>query len=360
MKAYIAFRKGSRRAAPVRLEIAALASILILGIGAVLGQAVHAGDGGTPSAMAANAGPTPVMIPVLPDTYTRLRPAATPTPRPLPLVPAQLKGLIVFLSDMPAADEEATTEDDWLDEVVTAYAIDPVSGLVSRLTALWPHRCASERDAYSANRQYRAFVVDDDYSDYDYLGYDPDDWEDRPEEPLGAPVERSIGGPYTRGPSAPEVEDDEEDADYYGLRLFYPCFWGQCRVYYYDRDFSVINPVTFFGRNPYDNDDAWDPAWSPVGDQIAFVGNESGNDEIYVASKDRWPPQRLTNNTPAWDKHPSWSPDGTQIVFMSNRTGSQQLWLMNADGSDQHPLTHWAFEAWDPVWVKYVGEDGCP
>jgi len=41
---------------------------------------------------------------------------------------------------------------------------------------------------------------------------------------------------------------------------------------------------------------------------------------------------------------------------MSNRTGRQQLWIMNADGSNQRQLTDFAFEAWDPLWVKFTAQ----
>jgi Tol biopolymer transport system component len=78
----------------------------------------------------------------------------------------------------------------------------------------------------------------------------------------------------------------------------------------------------------------------------------SADDEIWVARKDQQPAQQLTHNTWEWDHHPTWSPDGRQIVFGSNRTGKQQLRIMNADGSEQRPLSDGTFEAWDPIWVK--------
>jgi TolB protein len=98
----------------------------------------------------------------------------------------------------------------------------------------------------------------------------------------------------------------------------------------------------------------YDPAWSPVSDEIAFVATESGNDEIWVIRRDGSQVRQLTRNEWEWDKHPSWSPDGQQIIFYSNRTGNNQLWLMNKDGGEQRPLMDWTpYNDWDPVWIKY-------
>jgi TolB protein len=85
---------------------------------------------------------------------------------------------------------------------------------------------------------------------------------------------------------------------------------------------------------------------------VALVSNESGNDEVWLATIGERDPLQLTHNAWEWDQHPSWSPDGRALVFMSNRTGQRQLWLMDPDGANARPLTDGRFAAWDPVWVK--------
>jgi dipeptidyl aminopeptidase/acylaminoacyl peptidase len=98
---------------------------------------------------------------------------------------------------------------------------------------------------------------------------------------------------------------------------------------------------------------AYDPAWSPRGQPLAFVSTHQGNDEIYTVNSDGSGLQRLTANTWEWDKHPSWSPDGAQIVFYSNRhTGRRQIWIMDADGSNPRNISNNDCEDWDPVWIK--------
>jgi hypothetical protein len=98
---------------------------------------------------------------------------------------------------------------------------------------------------------------------------------------------------------------------------------------------------------------SYDPAWSPLGDRIAFVSTISGGDELYTLDTQGNNLVQLTANTWEWDKHPSWSPDGTQIVFYSNRdSGRKQIWITNADGSNQRNLSNDEFENWDPVWIR--------
>lgn len=134
------------------------------------------------------------------------------------------------------------------------------------------------------------------------------------------------------------VYSHQEEAGFSSVQLFYR-----------DTLYDVTEQATFVGDGR-----AWMPAWSPTHEVIAFVSNQTGNDEIWLVWKDQWPAERRTDNTWEWDHHPSWSPDGTQIVFSSNRSGQRQLWIMNADGTQQRRIGPDTFEAWNPVWVKYT------
>lgn len=78
---------------------------------------------------------------------------------------------------------------------------------------------------------------------------------------------------------------------------------------------------------------AFDPAWSPDGAQLAFASARSGNAEVYVCAADGSSVKRLTSNRGA-DRSPSWSPDGKRIAFTSS-IGGRSIWLMAADGSGQ-------------------------
>lgn len=101
--------------------------------------------------------------------------------------------------------------------------------------------------------------------------------------------------------------------------------------------------------------------WSPLGTTIAFVANQTGNDEIWTLtmpeqtlsaqSELAQDMQQRTTNEWAWDKHPSWSPDGGQLVFYSNRSGERQIWVMNADGTNQQNISNNTYADWNPIWI---------
>jgi TolB protein len=79
---------------------------------------------------------------------------------------------------------------------------------------------------------------------------------------------------------------------------------------------------------------ATDPAWSPTGEYIAFVVNET---DICVIRPDGTGLRRLTGGR-GGNHRPSFSPDGRMIVFSSTRNGKPQLFVMAANGDSQQPL----------------------
>jgi hypothetical protein len=254
---------------------------------------------GTATPIPANmvtATPTPAFVHI-PELLTPT-PGAVLTP-PLS-IPSVLLGQILFKSDREGTD--------------AVYVFDPKTGELGRLTDIWPYQVARDRDAYSADTVFRAYT----------------------KQLLWTSVERQISG------SSPSETD-----------RFVREATEIPAIHFYDYKYKAEKVVTQMGAGI-----AYEPAWSPASNEIAFVATESGNDEIWLINADGTQVHQLTHNTWEWDKSPSWSPDGKQIIFMSNRTGNQQLWIMNADGSDQRLLMgwdHWTpYNDSGPVWVKYL------
>jgi hypothetical protein len=131
-------------------------------------------------------------------------------------------------------------------------------------------------------------------------------------------------------------------------------------IFSFDYETGVEKQLTFFGAGA-----AWDPVWSASG-QIAFVSNDTRDDEIWVINADGTGLQRLTLTNEEYNAreagkdtfiaeqngHPSWSPDGSRIVFWSNRTGHRQIWVMDATGENMYSLSTTGYDDWDPVWIK--------
>ncbi|MDQ3258862.1 MAG: hypothetical protein M3R15_34190, partial [Acidobacteriota bacterium] len=97
--------------------------------------------------------------------------------------------------------------------------------------------------------------------------------------------------------------------------------------------------------------------WAP-GNKIVYTSNASGNWDIWVMEADGTNQKPLTVNAQN-NLDPSVSPDGRYIVFGSNRTGSFNIWRMDIDGVNQKQLSNGGSEWWPSVspdgrWVVYT------
>lgn len=109
---------------------------------------------------------------------------------------------------------------------------------------------------------------------------------------------------------------------------------------------------------------------SPDGKKIVFTSLKDGDLDIYTMNADGSDVRRLTN-TPGYDGGAWWSPDGKQIVYRANhptdstelrqyrdllaqrlvKPAKVELFLMNADGSNQHQITHLGGANFGPSWT---------
>ena len=103
--------------------------------------------------------------------------------------------------------------------------------------------------------------------------------------------------------------------------------------------------------------------FSPVGNDIAFVGSVNGNPDIYLIRDDGTNVRRLTTSA-SIESTPEWSPSGRQITFTSGRSGSPQIYSMDADGSNVQRISFdgdWNDDAkWSPdgVHIAYSSRVG--
>ena len=92
------------------------------------------------------------------------------------------------------------------------------------------------------------------------------------------------------------------------------------------------------------------PDWSPDGRKLAYTSDVEGNTEIYVLDRNGQRNRRLTHNA-AIDTSPAFSPNGREIAFTSDRSGTPQIYVMDAEGLNVRRLSWDANYNDSPAWA---------
>jgi serine/threonine protein kinase len=118
------------------------------------------------------------------------------------------------------------------------------------------------------------------------------------------------------------------------------------RIFIMDASGTNIHPLPI-ANNPEGN---YDPAWSPDGTKIAYTFHGGQQTQIYVYDFNN---QITTNisNTKAIDSNPAWSPDGKEIAFR-RQTAIGLIWIMTDKGQDQTSFNYSdaATNSFGPAW----------
>jgi Tol biopolymer transport system component/DNA-binding winged helix-turn-helix (wHTH) protein len=87
-----------------------------------------------------------------------------------------------------------------------------------------------------------------------------------------------------------------------------------------------------------------DPAFSPDGKEVAYIGQDKGqrNFNVYVKLIGAGRPLRLTSNTEQ-ERFPAWSPDGRYIAFLRKAVQGNDVYVVPALGGSERRLTYAAF-----------------
>jgi Tol biopolymer transport system component len=122
-----------------------------------------------------------------------------------------------------------------------------------------------------------------------------------------------------------------------------------------NRFLQKSKPINWIIKNTF-SEIKQEPVWSPVSDNIVFVSNKTGNEDLYITNESGSYIKNLTNSK-FKESAPAWSPDGTKIVYQKFIKNNFDLWIISADGIENNPVLETEYDETAPDWSnngKYI------
>jgi TolB protein len=113
---------------------------------------------------------------------------------------------------------------------------------------------------------------------------------------------------------------------------------------------NAISMATGNGRVISQRENFNGPAcWDPPGERLALTLTIHGNPEIYIVDRQGSIQKRVTNHI-SIDVSPTWSPDGSSIAFVSDRSQMPQIYVADLANGQTRRLTYDGNYNTSPAW----------
>jgi TolB protein len=159
-------------------------------------------------------------------------------------------------------------------------------------------------------------------------------------------------------PPAPSPTPPAPPPTHLGRVAFETDSSGHFEVYLAEADGSGITRLTYSAGNAYQ------PSWSPNGEELVFTASDRGHMQLYLVNVDGTARRQLLASD-ADDEMPAWSPDGQWIAFASDRGGRFGLYRVHPDGTGLAAVVQGTVDCYRPSWspdsaylAYYAGSGG--
>lgn len=93
-----------------------------------------------------------------------------------------------------------------------------------------------------------------------------------------------------------------------------------------------------------------EPAWSPSGEQIAFVSTRTGHTEVWISRANGRAAMQVTSFGGPRTHRPTYSPDGRWLAFTSDRERRSSVFVVASSGGSPRRVTPADMHCYQPAW----------